>query len=99
MNSAIGRNLMWQSVRVDTLQFVQLAILDDQLRQLISLCQLLEHGLAGGNAARRSFAPGTDIQIGKNVADLLWGTNVEFMTGQFVDLRRQLRQLLPEKGR
>src|SRR5688572_3548140 len=46
VNASISRDLMRQRVSVHTLQLVELAILDDQTRQLKLLGQLFEHRLA-----------------------------------------------------
>jgi hypothetical protein len=47
MNAPIRRDLMRQSVGVDTFQFLQLAILNNQARQFMSQRQLFKHGFTG----------------------------------------------------
>jgi hypothetical protein len=47
MNAPIGRNLMRQSVGVDTFQFLQLAIVNNQARQFMSQRQLFQHRFTG----------------------------------------------------
>src|SRR6185369_6392187 len=50
VNSAVGRDLLRQSVGVNALQLVELAVVDDQARQLKLLRQFFKHGLARRDA-------------------------------------------------
>ena len=96
MNASVSRDLLRQRVRVDTLQFIELAILDDQTRQLKLLGQLFEHGFARGNATGGSFPAEVDIQISQHFADLLRRTDIEFASGKLIDLDGELMQFLTD---
>ena len=50
VNPAVSSDLMRQRISVDTLQFVEFAIVDDQPRQLMLLRQLFKHGFTRGDA-------------------------------------------------
>src|SRR5215813_472861 len=85
---------LWERVDVSAFELRQLAVLDDQSRQFVFFGQLVQHvatgrDLPGGGAARDLV-----IQFLENLAELLRRADVEFAPRQFVNLLRELIQLL-----
>src|SRR5258708_11838543 len=93
MYPPVRGNLMRQGVCVNSFQFIELAVFDDQPRQLERLGQFFQHRFAGRDTARRSLAARENVELREHFSDLLWRADIKFVTGKLVDVRRQLAEL------
>ena len=99
MNASVGGDLMRKRVRVDTLQFFEFAIFNNQTGQFVGLGQLFEHRFAGGDATGRSLATRNDIQRFKTFSYLLRRINIELTSGEHTDFAGEFLQLFAEMTR
>src|SRR5712692_1337024 len=99
MDAAVSGDLMRQRVGIDTLQLVQLAILDNQTRKFVRLGQLFEDRLARRYSPRRSLATRDNVQLFKALGDLLWRVDVEFATRQLANPIGELCQFSAKMAR
>ena len=81
VNASVGGDHFWQSVGVCRPEFVEFAVVDDVLGDLVSLGEFDENVVACRDLSGRGFAAGLDIEFAKYFADLFWRADVKFASG------------------
>src|SRR5918992_4288707 len=88
-----GVDQLRQRVDVGALELGELAVLDDQTRQLVLRRKLFEHVYGGRDSPGLGLASDLEIKLLENLPELNRRVDVELLTGKLVNLRREPRQL------
>ena len=87
-----------QGVRIGRLELGELAPVEDALRQLVALRrEVVEHARGGAPSARLGLLGARQLHLAEqDVAELLWGADVERLAGEFVDVGLERSHALGE---
>ena len=94
MDAAVVADHLWQRVGIGRLELVHLSVVDDELRDLVSLGQIHQDVVARRDLSGRGLLTSSDVELRKDLPDLLRRADVEFASRDLIQAVAKFIQLL-----